>query len=291
MNRRSFVLQSVSAILGLGLTQKLAALGAGSELVSNIGLQLYTLRNPLKENVVDTLKVVVAAGYKQVEPFGFPNADELIARSKDLGLKVNSTHFSPESVVEPKDASFSDFQKIVEKAASQGLTHLVVPYLKDSLRKNLDDYKKVAENLNKAGEKASAAGITLSYHNHSFEFKPLENGKSGYDIFVSDLEKAKLELDLFWVKVAGIDPAQLLEKLAGRVSQIHLKDLNKGIETPNYGSVPKEAFKEVGSGVIDTVAVLAAASKAGVIHAHVEQDQSPDALASVQQSAKYLKSL
>ena len=101
----------------------------------------------------------------------------------------------------------------------------------------------------------------------------------------------KFELDLFWVKVSGQDPADLLKKLTGRVTQIHLKDLKAGATVPNFDSVPPDAFKELGAGIIPTESVLAAAKTAGVEHAHVEQDQSPDALASIKQSATYLRGL
>jgi sugar phosphate isomerase/epimerase len=101
----------------------------------------------------------------------------------------------------------------------------------------------------------------------------------------------KFELDLFWVKVGGQDPVALLKKLTGRVTQVHLKDLKAGMTLPNFGSVPPDAFQELGDGIIATEPLLAAAKAAGVEHAHVEQDQSPDAMASIKQSAAYLRSL
>lgn len=291
MNRRQFVRSTVAGLLASLPASRLFALEAGKRYVENLGLQLYTLRNQLKSDLAATMKVVAEAGYKQVELFGFPGTDDLVAAARDNGLQINSSHFQWDSVVKPKDDSFSDFLKIVEKAKGLGLTHLVVPYLQDDLRGSLDAYKKVAENLNKAAVKAKEAGIQLSYHNHAFEFKPFEGGKTGFDVFTEELETVQFELDLFWVKVGGKEPVELIQKLSGRISQVHLKDLKAGIDTPNFGGLPPDAFKEVGNGVIPTEPLLAAAEKAGVQHAHVEQDQSPDPIASVKQSAKYLKSL
>ena len=291
MNRRNFLYTGLVTTLALQ-AERLFALEGGTAYRDNIGIQLYTLRNELKVDAAGTLKAVAAAGYKQVEPFGFPNADDLFKGAQDAGLKINSTHFSQDAAVAPKDDSFSDFQKIVEKAHGLGLTHLVVPYLQDPLRKNLDDYKKVAANLNKAAEKAKAAGIQLCYHNHNFEFLPMEGGKSGFDIYIEEFSKdMRFELDLFWVKLAGVEPTDLIAKLAGRVEQLHLKDLKDGIKTPEFGKVPADAFKELGNGIIKTEPILVAAQKAGIKHCHVEQDQSPDALASIKQSISYLKSL
>jgi sugar phosphate isomerase/epimerase len=195
-------------------------------------------------------------------------------------------------VVNPKDEGMSDFMKILDKAKAAGLSHLVIPYLADGNRGSLDAYKKVAANANKAAEKAKAAGIQLAYHNHAFEFEPKEGGKRGFDIFTQEFSKdMKFEIDVFWVKVANIDPAELIAKLAGRVSQLHLKDLKAGIGLPEFGSLPPEAFKELGNGIIPMEPLLVAAEKAGVVHCHVEQDHSPDPLASIKQSIAYLGKL
>jgi sugar phosphate isomerase/epimerase len=162
----------------------------------------------------------------------------------------------------------------------------------DGNRGSLDAYKKVAENANKAAEKAKAVGIQLGYHNHAFEFQPKEGGKCGFDIFTAEFSKdMKFEIDVFWVKVANIEPAELIAKLAGRVSQLHLKDLKAGIKLPEFGNLPQDAFKELGNGIIAMEPILAAAEKAGVVHCHVEQDHSPDPLASIKQSTAYLGKL
>jgi len=291
-DRRHFLRTTLASAFTFGPLSQLLALQGGAAYRENIGIQLYTLRNELKKDVPGTLKIVAEAGYKQVELYGFPNADALVSGAKDHGLKVNSSHFEWDSAVNPKDDSFSEFQKVMEKAKEAGLTHLVVPYLADANRKTLDDYKKTAANLNKAAEKAKAAGIQLSYHNHAFEFKPFDGGKTGFDVFVEEFSQdMQFELDLFWVKVGGKEPAELIHQLSGRVSQVHLKDLKAGIDVPNFGSLPADAFKELGNGIIATEPLLLAAEKAGVKHAHVEQDQSPDALASIKQSIAYLKSL
>ena len=277
----------------LGQSGNLFALEAENSYRKNIGIQLYTLRKELGKDPVGTLKQVAAAGYKQVELYGFPNADPLIHGAKEAGLAINSSHFEWESVVNPKDAAFSDFQKILEKAKALGLSHLVIPYLKGEYIKDLDGYKKVAENANKAAAVAKQAGIELSYHNHNFEFAPKDGGKSGYDVFIEEFsEDMKFEIDVFWVKAAGLDPAALIKKLSGRVTQLHLKDLKDGLTLPNYaGGLPADAFQELGDGIIPMEPILVAAKAAGVKNCHVEQDQSPDALTSIKQSIDFLNKL
>jgi sugar phosphate isomerase/epimerase len=99
------------------------------------------------------------------------------------------------------------------------------------------------------------------------------------------------ELDVFWVKLGGVEPLDLIKKLSGRVSQLHLKDLKAGIPIPSFGSVPDDAFQELGDGIIPMEPLIVAAQPAGVQHCHVEQDQSPDPIASIRQSLAYLKRL
>jgi hypothetical protein len=86
MNRRNFLYTGLAATLALQ-TQRLFALEGGAAFRDNIGIQLYTLRNELKADTAATLKAVADAGYKQVEPFGFPDADALIKGSQDVGLQ------------------------------------------------------------------------------------------------------------------------------------------------------------------------------------------------------------
>jgi sugar phosphate isomerase/epimerase len=291
MNRRNFIRTTTVTSIALSQTSALFALEAKNAYCRNMGLQLYTLRNEIAKDPVSTLNQVAAAGYKQVELFGFPNAAPMIAAAKDAGLKINSAHFEWDAAVNPKDDAMSDFAKILDQAKTVGLRHLVIPYLADSNRQSLDDYKKVAANANKAAAMAKKAGIQLSYHNHNFEFEPKAGGKTGFDIFVAEFSpEMRFEIDAFWVKAGGLEPAALITKLSGRVSQVHLKDLKEGIKLPSYSTgLPKEAFQEVGNGVIPTEPILVAAKNAGVEHCHVEQDQSPAPLKSVKQSMDYLQ--
>ena len=293
MDRRHFLRTTTTAALAFGFADRAAAaLEAENVYRKNIGIQLYTLRNQIGKDAAGTLKQVAEAGYKQVELYGFPNADAMVKGAKDAGLAIHSAHFDWECVVSPKDAAMSDFARLLEKAKEIGLSHLVIPYLADRDRKKLDDYKRVAANANQAAAMAKKAEIQLAYHNHNFEFEPKEGGKTGYDVFVSDFsEDMMFEIDVFWVKAAGVDPVELIKKLKGRVSQLHLKDLKEGLTLPTFGGLPEDAFQELGDGIIPMEPILVAAKDAGVVHCHVEQDQSPDAIASIRQSLKHLGTL
>jgi sugar phosphate isomerase/epimerase len=292
MQRRHFLRTALASSLASSAAFQAMALGKNNRYRKEIGLQLYTLRNQIKEDTVGTLKAVAEAGYKQVEPYGFPNAGEMIKAAKDFGLAVNSSHFAWESVTDPDKKGTIPFDKILDQAKDAGLSHLVVPYVHDGNRQTLDDYKRLAENCNQAAVKAKAAGIQLAYHNHAFEFQPLKGKQTGYQVLMDEFsEDMKFEVDVFWVAVAGEDPVKLIRKLKGRVSQLHLKDLKKGIKTPEFGKVPNDAFQELGDGVIDWEPIIRVARAAGVDHCHVEQDQSPDPIKSVNQSIQHLATL
>lgn len=284
---------TAATTLALANSGTLLALEADNTYRKNIGIQLYTLRNELTKDAPGTLKQVAAAGYKQVELYGFPDSDAMISGAKDAGLAIHSGHFNWDSVVNPKDEAMSDFARILEKAHAIGLSDLVIPFLMEPDHKNLDAYRKVAANANKAAALAKKAGIQLSYHNHNFEFAKHEGGKTGYDVFIEEFSpEMQFEIDVFWVKAAGLDPVELLRKLKGRVSQLHLKDLKIGFEAPSYTTgVPADSFKELGNGSIPMEPIIVAAKECGVRHCHVEQDQSPDALASIRASMDYLKKL
>ncbi|MDF1816094.1 MAG: sugar phosphate isomerase/epimerase [Verrucomicrobiales bacterium] len=294
MNRRNFLATAVPATFALLPPSRIfAELAANDPYRNNIGLQVYTLRNQLsKEQAVATIKSIADFGYKQIEPYGFPGKSKLVKIAKDHGLAVTSSHFEWNCVVNPDDNNKISFEEILDAASDEGVKHLVVPYLVDRNRKTLDDYKKVAENCNKAAAKAKEAGIQLAYHNHAFEFEPKEDGKCGFDILIAEFSPdMKFELDVFWVKAGNHDPVAMLEKLSGRVSQLHLKDLRKEVSLPNYNGIQKEDFEELGDGMIPMEPIIKAAAKAGVDNCHVEQDHSPDPLASVKKSLDYLHTL
>ena len=294
MQRRTFLKQSaLAAGAGALWAATPTALAAVTEYRKRMGLQLYTLREALGRDTPGTIRAVAEAGYHQVELYGFPKADAMHKAAREAGLEVYSTHFEWDCVVQPKDKEMSDFRKVLEQAEKSGLKHLVVPYLHDRDRRTLDDYRRVADHCNQAASLCREAGLRLSYHNHSFEFEPKEGRKSGFDIFIERFAKdMHFELDVFWVQVAGISPVELIGKLKGRVSQLHLKDLQQDIATPNFsGGLPASAFQPLGSGVIPMAPILAAAAAAGVEHCHVEQDQSPDALADIRKSMAHLAAL
>jgi sugar phosphate isomerase/epimerase len=146
--------------------------------------------------------------------------------------------------------------------------------------------------MNKAGEICRKHGVQLCYHHHSFEFDPA-GGKRPFDTLVErfDPKLVHFEIDTFWLKIGGEDPAAMLRRLKGRVSLVHLKDIARGTAIEyNEGKVPREAFKEVGNGELNWPDILKACEETGVRHYIVEQDWWPgDPLESLKQSIAFLR--
>ncbi len=270
--------------------------------LERIGLQLYTLREQLAADPASTLAAIVAAGYWQVELMKIDqDAIKLAAIARDAGLCVHSAFLDFNVITAPQREGVASLDSVLETAQLIGLRHIVFGYIAKDQRDTADKCRAIADAANVAADKTRAAGMRMCYHNHSFEFQPFatEADKqpdakpyTAYDIFIErfDPQHMEFELDVFWVKIGGHDPLAMMRRLAGRISQVHLKDMLA--DTPvitDESAVPKEAFQELGDGVIDIPAVMRLAMEIGVDQCHVEQDHSPAPLESIVQSYEYLK--
>lgn len=304
MKRRDFLLSTSSFLAGavasssaLGSLHRIPTWFEREDLpyVDNLGLQLWTVRNQMADDPKSTLQAIADAGYKQVELGSVLGMDDVIKTARDLDLQVNSAFFNWETVVRAGEDNVPTIDQIIDQAGEFGLKHLVFGYIAKGHREKADQVKSIIENANAAAEKVSQAGMKLCYHNHSFEFTPLKvNGKStcAYQMFMDgfDPKNMNFEVDVFWIKIGGWDPLETMEKLKGRVTQVHLKDLKQGTPvTYDEGKVPEDAFQELGDGTIDMKEVVLLAKKIGVQHCHVEQDQSPDPLQSIVQSIQHMQ--
>ena len=297
MKRRTF-LQTTAAFSAAALTAQLArplyAMPQQSQYMDTIGLQVWTIRNQLKEDAEKALKAVADAGYKQVELGNVTESAEIAAQARGLGLNVTSSFMSWETVCNPGQGGAPSIDEVVEAAKKMELQHLVFGYIGKGFRETPELMKKAAKGSNELGKKTADAGIQLCYHNHAFEFEKIDGDTTAYDVLINELDDdlVKFELDVFWAKIGGWDPLETMKKLKGRISQVHLKDLKEG--TPviyDEGKVPVDAFQECGDGTIDMAAVMKLAGEMGVANCHVEQDQSPDPIVSIGQSIAHLKSL
>ncbi len=230
------------------------------------GLQLFTVRDALGKDVVDTLKQVAAAGYAGVELFGpygsmiFNQHRTLLA---DLNLKVIGGHILLDTLED--DARMA---QTAREYAAMGAKHLALAWLHPDQRGGLESYRRVSALCNQAGKIAKEHGLAFAYHNHDFEFMLVEDGRTAHQVLLgeSDPDLVKVELDAFWVQKAGLDVVQVLKRLGSRVSVLHAKDMTHD---------DNRTFEIVGDGQLDFDAIFAAADQIGVDWYVVEQDQCP----------------
>ncbi|QXD14039.1 sugar phosphate isomerase/epimerase [Rhodocaloribacter litoris] len=286
MNRRHFLHASALALGGLalgGCAREDAAPGtadatatAGRRL-DRIGLQLYTVRSLMQEDVPGTLARVAEIGYDEVEFAGYfdHSPADIRAMLEANGLAAPSTHTMLASVQGDR------LEATVAQAAEVGHRYLVVAWLAPEERATLDHYRRHAETFNRAGEACRAAGLQFAYHNHDFEFMDLE-GQRPYDLLLAetDPELVQMELDLYWITKAGFDPMTYFEQYPGRFPLCHVKDM-----------AADGTMADVGAGTIDFAAIFAHAGHAGLRHYFVEHDNPADPLASISASYAHLSAL
>ncbi len=234
-----------------------------------LGAELYTVRTILPNDPSGTLKTIADIGYKEVEC----SPTDLVKYAplyKQYGLSAPAVHADTALILK------GDLSQTIDDSKANGVKFVVMPYIAPNLRGSVEGYKKIADEMNKAGEICAKAGLQFCYHNHAFEFggKP---GERAWDIFMERWDKklVHLELDVFWLGVAGNIPSDMIRQFSGRVPLIHLKDVAFGTKTQYNETVEPATFRAVGTGTLDFKSILKACEKAGVQHYFVEQDQTP----------------
>lgn len=259
-----------------------------------IGLQLYTVRDAMQKDPKGTLAKVAHIGYNSLEGATYTGTQTFYGMTpgdfskvlKQNGLVMPSSHYrlgeEKTNGEMAKGTILNGWDKAVDDAAAVGIKYMVCAYLSDQERGGIDHYKKVAHDLNKAGERCKKAGLQLCYHNHDFEFIN-QNGTLPYDILLNDTDKnlVKMEMDMYWVSKAGKDPVALINQHPGRFPLFHVKDMDK---------TASKSFTEVGNGSIDFKRIFREANKAGMKYFFVEQDKTPgDPFESIAKSISYIK--
>ncbi len=261
--------------------------------LEDFGLQLWSVRDAMKDNPYETLKTLSEIGYKDIESAGYNEGSfygmepkEFKKVLSDLGLKMRSTHTNTGSfITDTKGTMTNDWEMALADAKEAGAKSIVCGWLHESERKTLDDYKRHAELFNTCGEKANEYNLKFGFHNHDFEFFKIDD-QVPYDILLSqtDVDKVFFEMDHYWVKKGNADTFDYFTKHKGRFPVWHVKDMDNTAE---------QFFTEVGSGIIDYVKIFQQAEQSGLEYFYVEQDafKSLDPLVSVRQSHDYLSTL
>jgi sugar phosphate isomerase/epimerase len=258
-SRRNFLKTSGAFAIGSVLLPGIAE-AAKRNAAKNVGVQLYSVRKEMLADNIGTLKKLAALGYKEIESAGSDKGNyyglkpaEMKKICKDLGMNLRSGH-----------VHFDDkWQQTIDDAKEAGQEYVIVSSM-PSKGQTIENYKKVADSFNKAGEAAKKSNLNFGYHNHDFEFEK-DNDKTLYDVLIENTNKdyVNLEMDLGWVIVTGNDPLDYFAKYPGRFPLWHLKDMN----------MKEKHSTEFGKGGLDIKKMLSVSKKAGMKYFFVEQEE------------------
>lgn len=281
MDRRKFIQTSAIATEGMLTLPSIFAEAKGKKA---IGLQLYTLRDVIMNDVKGTLDKVASWGYTEVETYGYGDGKlfgmpvaEFGAHLKGIGVQVVSGHYGI-------DLLSNNWDKACADAQSMGQKYVVVPWLDQKYYSSLDELKRTCQAINSAALVAKKYKLRMGYHNHAFEFEPVE-GKVMFDVMLDELDPklVAIEMDLYWMVNANQDPFKYFEEYPGRFELWHVKDMDKN---------NRENNADVGTGSIDFTKLFKSAKKSGMKKFFVEQETYPsNPMQSVENSIKYLKTI
>ncbi len=282
--RRVFLKNSALAVTGTTLlTSKILAAPSKNE---TLGVQLYSVREEMKNDPSGTLKQLAGMGYKNVEHANYVDrkfygysAKEFKKLLSDLGLKMPSGH----TVMKPEHwnaqkKQFSDaWKQTIEDAATVGQKYVISPWMDESLRKSYDDMLTFLEVFNQCGQLCQQSGMKFGYHNHDFEFSQQLNGKILYDIILQNTDPKLVvqQMDMGNMVGGGGKAMDILKKYPGRFESMHVKDMIKSEE----GHAGYESTI-LGKGLVDVKEVIDWGKKSGgttefIIEQESYQDKTP----------------
>lgn len=255
---------------------------------TEIGLQLYSLRNEFKTEIPGTLDLVEKWGIREIEGGGtyglsMEEFNKLLQKNKLKMVSVGADY------AQLRD----DPQSAIDNAKAMGAKYVVcfwIPHDDDNVF-TIDHMKEAVDVFSTAGKLLAENGLSLCYHPHGYEFRPYEKGTL-FDYLVKETDSRYLnfEMDVFWVKHPGQDPVALLKKYPKRFLLMHLKDRKPGTPGNQNGRADVESNVVLGTGDVGIARIMREAKKAGVKHYFIE-DESSHSVTQIPQSLQYLKSL
>ncbi|MFK8055280.1 MAG: sugar phosphate isomerase/epimerase family protein [Saprospiraceae bacterium] len=291
MTRRQFLIQS-SAMASAAAIYPACQLASDPASTFALGYQLYSIRDLMTLDPLDTLTKLKAMGYQHGEVYGFDASTNLIfgvspselqSMFADLDMQATSGHYDFSTLLEASDDDMRAYtDKCIACAKTLNSKYIVWPFLREHQR-TLEAYGLLVDKLNVIGEHIKGSGIGLAYHNHGYEFQD-HGGTSGYQMLISETDAAhvKLQLDMYWLAYdPKKTPTQLIAEQPGRYVMWHIKDMHK---------VSRD-YTELGNGSIDYTTYLPSPKTSGLEYFYVEQggNYTVDSLTSASASAAYFQ--
>ena len=232
-NRRDFLKQA-SMLVASGVVGSSILSSCSPAPKKHIGLQLYSLRDDVKDlGIQKVLEIVAKMGYVNLETAGYNDGKiyglapaEFKKMVDDLGMRVTSAHLG-HNLTDNRDEDMAWWNKAVEAHAAAGMKYMVMPSSPlDGEGATLDNVKRYGEYFNAIGLITAGASMAFGYHNHAFEFKNKINDVPVYDLLVDNTspDHVFFQNDVFWTQKGGYDPVAYLKKYPKRIKVLHIKD-------------------------------------------------------------------
>jgi len=259
--------------------------------MTRIGVQAMMLKGAVQElGLFETLRKVAEIGFGVLEVSQIAmtesNVRELTRARNELGFDICAVSAALDKSGTSGDALTTDFDKVVSDAHVLGATMVRIGMLPLASIRSIESLHAFADAAESMARRLEERQLRLHYHNHHIEFTKFD-GRYALDVIAERSPSVGLELDVHWLQRGGVDPRQTIERFAGRVSMIHLKDfrvrvLSEEAEehlaagefaefTHRFNDVVE--FAEVGEGNLDWAGIIPASIEAGARYLVVEQDE------------------
>lgn len=251
-----------------------------------LGLQLWSVRDRMEDDVAGTLEWVRQQGFTEVELAGTQGmTPEAFRMELDrAGLRATAMHV-------PYERLRDSMEVVFEEAQTLGATDVGVAWIPHEAPFTPELARSTAADFNRWGAAAREHGLRFYYHNHGYEFRPASDGTIPFDVLMEETDPQTVfyEMDVFWTVHPGVDPVELLRRYPDRWKLMHVKDMAAGTATGDFsGGAPAEAQVVVGTGQIAFPSILAAADEVGVEKYYVE-DETTDPIGNIPQTLDYLQ--
>lgn len=251
-----------------------------------LGVQLYSFRDALSQDVPGTLARVRALGFEEVEAYSTHglSADSFRTLLDDAGLRATAMHAG-------YDRLRDSLSVVLDEAEALGVDYVGLAWIPHDGAFTEETARETAALFNQWGAAAAERGIQFYYHPHGYEFQPTAAGTTPFELLMAETDPANVvyEMDVFWVTRPGQDPTALLRQYPDRWELMHIKDMTEGTATDDHsGGAPPEAQAVVGQGQIDYRSVLSAAEEIGVERYYIE-DETAEPFTTVPQSLDWLE--